>query len=224
MSAALSAVAVLTSVAAVAYVGRFAPPTTSFMQQRRAEARADGRDDFELVHRWVDLDDVAASLPLAVLCSEDQRFASHGGFDTRAIREALAERVRGGELRGASTLTQQVAKNLFLWPGKSLLRKGVEAYFTLLIEASWDKRRILEVYVNVAEWGDGIFGVQAAARAHFGRDAARLTEAQSALLAAVLPNPVGMHAYDPSPYVERRARWIQRQMRRLRGSQHVRGI
>lgn len=203
---------IASSVAAVAYLAHFPAPTSSFMQQRRAEARQQGRDDFALRYRWVDMDGISPVVGLAVLSSEDQRFASHHGFDTHAIRHAVADHLKGKPLRGASTLSQQVAKNLFLWPGKSLLRKGVEAYFTVLIEALWDKRRILEVYVNIAELGDGVFGVGAASQHFFDRPAAKLTTRQAALLAAVLPNPHIYRVDKPSPRVRDKQRWILQQM------------
>lgn len=208
----LTLIGVGASVLPVIYLAHFPAPTSSFMLQRRAEAAAAGRDDYVLRYRWVELDDISPAVGLAVMSAEDQRFATHHGFDTRAIRFAVADHLRGEPLRGASTLSQQVAKNLFLWPGKSLLRKGVEAYFTVLIEGLWDKRRILEMYLNIAELGDGIFGVHAAAQVYFARDAARLSGEQAALLAAVLPNPHIYRADHPSRRVRNKQRWILQQM------------
>ena len=167
---------------------------------------------------WTELPD---DLKVAVIAAEDQKFAEHWGFDTAAIRAALAHNERGGSLRGASTLSQQVAKNLFLWQGRSWVRKGLEAWYTLLIELMWPKRRILEVYVNVAEFGDGVYGAQAAARGFWRKDASRLTAAESARLAAVLPAPRRYSARNPGPYVQRRAQWIQRQTRQLGGQAYL---
>ena len=154
-------------------------------------------------------------MPLAVVAAEDQRFPVHHGFDLTEIQNALAERGASGRVRGASTISQQVAKNLFLWSGRSWVRKGFEVYFTLLIELSWPKRRILEVYLNIAQFGDRIFGVAAASRRFFGKPASALTPRDAALLAAVLPNPVRMRVDQPSPYVRQRAARIHQQTRQL---------
>src|SRR5690606_7030343 len=158
------------------------PPVTAMMLQQDVPVRAQK-------HVWASRGSIAADAAYAVIASEDQRFLTHNGFDFEQIRRAVEDYRNGRGLRGASTISQQVAKNLFLWPGRSFARKGVEAYFTLLIEAIWPKERILEVYLNVAELGEGIFGVEAAAQAFFGTSAAELRDEQAALLAAVLPNP-----------------------------------
>jgi monofunctional biosynthetic peptidoglycan transglycosylase len=158
---------------------------------------------------------------MAVIAAEDQKFAEHWGFDVAAIRAALRHNERGGALRGASTLSQQVAKNLFLWSGRSWPRKALEAWFTGLIELLWPKQRILEVYLNSVEWGDGIFGAQAAARHHFAVDAPRLNAQQASQLAAVLPNPRRWSAGRPDRYVLNRAAWIRQQMRQLGGSRYL---
>ena len=158
---------------------------------------------------------MSPSVPLALVAAEDQRFPDHHGFDLEAIEKARRNNARGRKVRGASTISQQVAKNLFLWSGRSWVRKGIEAWYTVLIELLWPKERILEVYANIAEFGDGVYGVQAAARSFFGRDAARLGPAQSARLAAVLPSPRRYNARNPGPYVQRRSRGIERQMRQL---------
>ncbi len=158
------------------------------------------------------------------MAAEDQNFANHSGFDFKAIEKARANNARGRKVRGASTISQQLAKNLFLWSGRSWVRKGVEAWYTVLIEALWPKRRILEVYANVAEFGDGIYGAQAAARSFWGKDAARLTPAESARLAAVLPNPKRYSVARPGPYVQRRAAWIQRNVQRIGGNGYVKGL
>jgi monofunctional biosynthetic peptidoglycan transglycosylase len=163
----------------------------------------------------VPLASLPAHVPLAVLSAEDQRFFAHAGFDVEAVKHAIGAHLQGAELRGASTLTQQVAKNLFLWEGRSFVRKALEGYFTVLLELAWPKQRILEVYLNIAELGDGVFGVGAAARHHFGRDARRLTPAQAALLAAILPDPRGRNPRHPSAQVLRKQRWILQQMRVL---------
>jgi monofunctional biosynthetic peptidoglycan transglycosylase len=213
----LGALALIALSAGLVVALRFAPPpTTSFMVQRQLEARREGRSDFRLRQRWVSLARLPEYVGLAVISSEDQRFFAHHGFDIVEMKHALGSHLQGAELRGASTLTQQVAKNLFLWEGRSFARKALEGYFTLLIELAWPKRRILEVYLNIAELGDGIFGVGAAAKHHFSRDARRLTPEQAALLAAVLPDPRGRSAQHPSAQVRRKQRWILGQMRALR--------
>src|SRR3990170_3240644 len=156
-------------------------------------------------------------MSLAVIAAEDQNFPFHFGFDFEQIEKAIEQSNRGRRLRGASTITQQVAKNLFLWEGRSFIRKGLEAYFYVLLELFWPKRRILEVYLNIAEFGDGTHGVYAAAKTFFGKHPSELTPSEAALLAAVLPHPKHLHANTPSPYVEERARWIEEQMEQLGG-------
>ena len=201
------------------------PPFTSFMAIRQFEAWMEGDWRFRIAHDWRDLDEIAPSLPVALVAAEDQTFAEHHGFDLKAIEHAHARNERGGRLRGGSTISQQLAKNLFLWQGSGRasrwVRKGVEVWYTTLIEALWPKRRILEVYANVAEFGDGIYGAQAASRSFFGRDADRLTPSQSARLAAVLPNPRRYNAGNPGPYVQRRAQWIERNVRRIGGESYL---
>lgn len=164
---------------------------------------------------WRALDQISPHLKLAVIAAEDQLFAQHSGFDVDAIRAAWSHNQSGRRMRGASTLSQQTAKNLFLWSGRSWLRKALEAWFTLLIELLWDKARILEMYLNIAEFGPGQFGAEAASQAWFGKSSGNLTRSQAARLAAVLPNPYVYKAEPPSPYVARRAAWIERQMRAL---------
>ncbi len=183
------------------------PPATAFVIQET------GLRGPNLRSTWVPIEGMAEALPLAVIASEDQKFPDHWGFDLDSIEKALTEdRAR---MRGASTLTQQLAKNLYLWPGRSLVRKGVEAWFTVLLETLLPKRRIMELYLNVVEFGPGIYGVGRAARHHFRTSPERLTERQGALLAAVLPNPKRMDAGRPSDYVNGRASEIQVEMRRL---------
>ncbi len=205
------------------FVLRWVPPVTSaFMVQRMVEAVRAGESP-RVHYRWVGWDRVPAAVGLAVVAAEDQKFPEHWGFDFESIREAMDRNPRRARARGASTITQQVAKNLFLWPGRSWVRKGMEAYLAVWIEVLWPKRRVLEVYVNVAEFGDRVYGVDAAARVLFDRPPERLTRRQAALLAAVLPNPRRFHAERPSPYVARRASWIERQMRQL-GDGYLAGI
>ena len=200
------------------------PPFTAFMLARQWQAAGEGDWRFRVAYDWRDRDDIAAHLPVAVVAAEDQNFARHHGFDFEAIAKARRNNARGGRVRGASTISQQLAKNLFLWSGRSWLRKGIEAWYTLLLETLWPKSRILEVYVNVAEFGDGVYGAQAAARSYFGKDAARLSTAEAARLAAVLPNPKRYSAARPGPYVQRRTRAIQRQMRYIGGSGYLRSL
>ncbi len=209
------------SVLQVAVLRFVDPPTSAFMLARQGEAWRQGDWGFRVAHDWRDLAQISPHLPLAVIAAEDQHFATHPGFDLEAIEKAMDHNARGKRVRGASTISQQVAKNLFLWQGRSWLRKGLEAWYTVLIEAMWPKTRILEVYVNVAEFGDGIYGAQAAARSYWDKDASALTAAQSARLAAVLPAPRRYSAVRPGPYVQRRAAWIQRQMRQLGGREYL---
>ena len=180
-------------------VYRFAPPpVTLTMLQRRAEGEG-------LDYRWRSLDRISPNLAAAVIASEDAKFCSHHGFDADAIEQALANNERRpGRIRGGSTVSQQTAKNVFLWQDRTWVRKGLEAYFTALIEVAWPKRRIMEVYLNVAEWGPGVYGAEAAARHWFGKSAAGLTRQEAARLAAILPSPRRYRAAKPGPYVRRR--------------------
>lgn len=178
------------------------------------------RGDFSyIVHSdWVSMDEISPWMGLAVIAAEDQKFPDHWGFDVGAIEKALAHNERNeSRIRGASTLSQQTAKNLFLWDGRSWMRKGFEAGLTLGIETVWSKKRILTVYLNIAEFGEGIFGVEAAAQRYFHKPASRLSASEAALLAAVLPNPIRFKASAPSGYVRSRQAWILRQMRQLGG-------
>ncbi len=200
------------------------PPLSAFMLARQFEAWGSGDWRFRVAYDWRDLQDISSSLPLAMLAAEDQNFASHSGFDLKAIEKARADNAKGRKVRGASTASQQVAKNLFLWSGRSWIRKGLEAWYTLLMEMLWPKARILEMYVNVAEFGDGIYGAQAAARSYWRKDASQLSQAESARLAAVLPAPRRYSVSRPGPYVQKRARWIQRQMRQIGGPAYLEGL
>lgn len=193
------------------------PFTSAFMLRERFGARAADGAGARIAYEWVDMERISPHAALAVIAAEDQRFPFHSGFDVDSIRDSLDAAARGRRLRGASTISQQVAKNLFLWPGRSLVRKGLEAWFTVLIETMWPKRRILEVYLNIAELGHGVYGVQAASLKFFGKPAARLTPGEAALLAAVLPNPRRFRADRPSAYVLSRRDWILGQMRSLGG-------
>jgi monofunctional biosynthetic peptidoglycan transglycosylase len=200
---------------------RFVPPlTTPFMLRAHFGADACSHVDYD----WVSRDEIAPAVFLAVIAAEDQRFTRHGGFDFDAIEDALERGGARGPKRGASTISQQVAKNLFLWPGRSWLRKGLEAWFTLWIEAFWPKSRILEVYVNVAQLGRCTFGVAAASRQFFGKEPSQLALSEASLLAAVLPNPVRRRVEAPSPRVRGRAAWIHRQARAIAGSEWLDGL
>ena len=183
------------------------PPTSAFMIRERLTT--------PVRYRWVDDANISPHVKVAVIAAEDQNFPAHYGFDLKSINDALEDRQRGRRVRGASTISQQVAKNLFLWPQQSWLRKGLEAYFTVLIETLWPKQRILEVYLNVAEFGRGVFGVGAAADVYFHKRAARLNQDDAALLAAVLPSPTRYRVIDPGPFVRSRQAWILAQMDRL---------
>ena len=199
-------------------------PLTSFMLQDRVAALRSGGKDHGFEHDWVAWDEISPNAALAVVAAEDQKFAYHPGFDVESIDQAMKEAKRGRRLRGASTISQQVAKNLFLWPGQSWVRKGFEAWFTLLIEALWPKQRILEVYLNSAEFGRGVWGVEAASRRFFGKSARRLSRQEAALLAAVLPNPKRFRVDAPSGYVRQRQAWILGQMSALGGPAYLEAI
>lgn len=161
---------------------------------------------------WTSIDNMTEAMPLAVFCAEDQNFFRHNGFDVDAIAEAWEDYRAGRDSRGASSISQQVAKNVFLLPTRSWIRKGLEVYFTILIETFWTKKRILEVYLNIAELGNGIYGVQAAAQIYFHKPAAALTRAECALLAASLPSPLHYSVTHPGPYMRRQQQWILNQM------------
>jgi monofunctional glycosyltransferase len=184
------------------------------MLHERAAARTAG-SVVPQYHDWVSWRRIPRHAALAVIAAEDQLFFLHDGFDFTAIEKAVTDAQRGRRLRGASTISQQVAKNLFLWPGQSWLRKGVEVWFTVWIEFLWPKRRVLEVYLNVAQFGRGVWGVEAASRRYFGKEAARIGREEAALLAAVLPSPTRYRVIDPGPFVRSRQAWILAQMDRL---------
>ena len=200
------------------------PLTSAVMLEAAAQAWAAQDHGYRTDFEWVSLEQISPHAAIAVIASEDQLFPFHAGFDFDSIRDAVRESERGRRLRGASTISQQVAKNLFLWSRHSLVRKGLEAYFTVLIEALWPKERILEMYLNVAQFGNGVYGVQAAAERFWHKPARRLTSADAALLAAVLPNPLRLHADRPSRYVLSRRDWILDQMRMLGGPEYLRAL
>lgn len=172
-------------------------------------------ETLRLKHHWVPLDSMSIYMPVAVMASEDQRFLMHNGFDFIEIDKAMEERRTGKRFRGGSTISQQTAKNVFLWPKSSWLRKGLEAYFTVLIEYVWGKERIMEVYLNSIEMGDGIYGAEAVAQQHFGRRAITLTRPNCALIAATLPNPLKYSSKEPSAYMLKRQTAIMMQMRHI---------
>lgn len=212
----LACVFIVSSVAGV-FILRFVPvPFSTLMVQRRIQSWF-GPKPYHSRHDWVPLSDIAPSMGVAVIAAEDQNFPEHFGFDWQAIEKAIAHNEHSRRKRGASTVSQQTAKNLFLWETRSWVRKGVEAYFTLLIELLWSKQRILEVYLNIVEFGDGIFGVEAASQTYFHKPAKKLRPSEAALLAAVLPNPHRYKVAAPSGYVLGRQAWILGQMSALGG-------
>ena len=214
----------LLTVTAVLLLRWLRPLTSAFMLEAGAAAwRADDRS-YRTEFRWVSLEQISPHAAIAVIAAEDQQFPFHAGFDFDSIRQAVRASEHGKRLRGASTISQQVAKNLFLWNGRSFVRKGLEAYFTVLIETLWPKERILEMYLNVAQFGHGIYGVEAAAHGFWHKSARRLTSSDAALLAAVLPNPLRLHAERPSRYVLERRDWILGQMRALGGAAYLRAL
>ena len=200
------------------------PFSSAFMMSGKLNALATREAGYQTHYEWVDLEDISPHAALAVIASEDQQFPFHAGFDLKSIREAVRENAHRKRPRGASTISQQVAKNLFLWNGASYLRKGIEVWFTVLIEALWPKERILEVYLNIVEFGKGIYGAEAAAKRFFHKPAARLTSSEAAVLAAVLPNPIRMHADRPSVYVLERRDQILGQMRALGGASYLQAV
>lgn len=189
---------------------RFAPPPGTLLMAQRSLSGVD------VTKNWTRLEDISPHLVTAVIAAEDTRFCLHDGIDFEAIDKALEEAERGRRLRGASTISQQTAKNAFLWNGGGWLRKGGEAWMTVLIETFWPKRRIMEVYLNIAEWGDGHFGAEAAARARFGKSASDLTPYEAALLASVLPNPHKWRVDPPGPYVQKRVGTVRMRMNQVR--------
>ncbi|MBZ5486162.1 monofunctional biosynthetic peptidoglycan transglycosylase [Halomonas aquamarina] len=211
---------VLLSVALVLLFRVVPPPGSMVMVERKIQSWIHS-EPISLQRQWRSWDELSSNAKLAVIAAEDQRFPVHRGFDLVELRRAWQANQDGGRLRGASTLSQQTAKNVFLWSGRSWTRKGLEAWFTLLIETFWSKQRILEVYLNVAEWDAGVFGLEAASRHYFGVSASALSERQASLLAAILPSPRTRSASRPDAQVERRSQWIVRQMRNLGGTGYL---
>ncbi|MFQ5779743.1 MAG: monofunctional biosynthetic peptidoglycan transglycosylase [Nitrospiria bacterium] len=200
------------------------PPTSSFILQSYFATPAANRACKRARYPWADWSAISPHVAVAILAAEDQRFPKHSGFDLDSIEDAMRERLVTGRVRGASTISQQLAKNLFLWPGRSWLRKGLEVYFTALIEATWSKRRILEVYLNVAQFGPCTFGIAAASTEFFHKPPASVDPEQAALLAAVLPNPRRLRVEKPSAYVRKRSAWVQKQVGRLGGPNYLREL
>jgi len=209
------------SVLALKWIDPFA---SSIMMQRKISSLFSSDENSTIYYEWVNYDDISVNAKLAVVAAEDQNFPYHFGFDFEQLGKAINESQRGRRLRGASTITQQVAKNLFLWSGKSFIRKGVEAYFTVLVEFFWSKRRILEVYLNITEMGNMIFGIGAAGKEYFNRSAVKLTKEQAALIAAILPNPIKYSVNHPSGYTLKRKNWILNQMKSLGGNSYLETI
>jgi monofunctional biosynthetic peptidoglycan transglycosylase len=192
---------------------KFVPvPFTPLMAIRCIEKKTDGKPVI-LSHNWVPLEKISTNLQRAVIASEDQNFLTHNGFDFKALEKAFENNQKGKKIKGGSTISQQTAKNVFLWPGRSYIRKGFEAYFTLLIELIWGKKRIMEVYLNSIEMGDGVYGAQEASRVWYRKDAANLTKREAAGIAAILPNPRKFRATNSSSYINRRKNAIERQMK-----------
>jgi monofunctional biosynthetic peptidoglycan transglycosylase len=209
------------SVASVICLRWLPPPTSAFMVERYIGGLLGSENPSPIHYSWVGWKSISPQVPLAVIAAEDQKFPFHWGFDFESISDALRENKYRDRPRGASTITQQVAKNLFLWSGQSYVRKGFEAYFTVLLELLWPKKRILEVYLNIAEFGDGIYGVNAAARSLLGKSPSKLTAWEAALLGAVLPSPDRFKVTNPSPYVIERAQWVEEQMEQLGGVEYL---
>lgn len=194
------------------------PPVTPLMIVRATEQASDEKRDVRIQHQWIDYEDIPQSMVRAVIASEDQRFVEHSGFDLKAIDKAMKynKKYKGKKVRGASTISQQTAKNVFLWPNRSWLRKGLEVYFTVLIELFWSKERIMEVYLNIIEFGDGIYGVDAASRHYYGKSGSKLNRDQSAMLAACIPLPLTWSPLNPNNRVLRRKAFILRYMGKMR--------
>jgi len=211
----------LMTVVGVAFRGSVNPPTTAFMQEKQLEAESRGLRSVRIHYQWTDYADISPYMRIAVVTAEDQNFPYHHGFDWSAMDAAFEHNEKSHRVHGASTISQQTAKNLWLWPGRSYLRKAVEAWFTVLIESEWTKQRILETYLNVAQLDDYTFGVGAAARDAFGVPASQLSAEQAALLAAALPEPDRVDVTEPSAYMQKRQAWILDQMAGLGGPDYL---
>jgi len=200
------------------------PPTSAFMLEKRLANLVGEKPQKSIRYRWADWGSISPEMRVAAVAAEDQNFPHHWGFDLESIVDALQKKGKRHRLRGASTITQQVARNLFLWPGRSYVRKGLEASLAVFLELLWSKRRILEVYLNVVEFGDGTYGVSAAARTFFGKRPAELTKQEAALLATVLPNPIRFDVRRPTTHMQERARWIEEQVAQLGGPAYLSGL
>lgn len=211
----IAAVYILSSGLTILFLNWFNPPVTSFINQKSPSSLFVFKDFEGVSQKWIPIEKVSEKFLLAVIASEDQRFFSHFGFDVKEIKNAVEERMKKKRIRGASTITQQTAKNLFLWSGKDFVRKGFEAYYTLTMELLLSKERILELYVNIAEFGEHIYGVEAAANYYFNKPAKNLNAPEAALLAAILPNPVKYDIKNPSAYLLKRKERILSQMENL---------
>lgn len=203
------------STIAMTLIYRWVPVSFTPLMVIRCVEHVKNGEKPRLKHQWVPLSSMSAYMPVAVIASEDQNFMTHNGFDVNAIKTAMEEAEAGKRVRGGSTISQQTAKNVFLWPNSTWVRKGFEVYFTFLIETLWSKERIMEVYLNSIEMGDGIYGVEAVAMQHFGCSAGQLKRGECALIAATLPNPRKFSSRRPSPYMRKRQSWIERQMRNI---------
>lgn len=196
----------------IVFVYKWLPvPLTPLMVIRAVEQKQDN-NEFVLKHNWVPLEDISLNLQLAVICSEDQNFIRHKGFDLKAIEKAVENNKKGKRIRGASTISQQTAKNVFLWPKRSWFRKGLETYFTFLIELIWSKERIMEVYLNSIEMGEGIYGAEAASQFWYKKQAKNLSVYEAASIAAILPSPLKYRANPATNYIQSRKNWIVKQM------------
>ncbi len=191
----------------------FMNPPITYLQLKRAVERKSVGKEWKIEKQWVDYEDISDNLKRAAIAGEDAHFLTHRGFDTQAIKEAFLKNKTGSKLRGGSTISQQVAKNVFLWPKRSWFRKGLESYFTVLIELFWSKKRILEIYLNVIEMGQGVYGAEAASKYYFYKSANSLSRKQAALIIAILPSPNKWDARNPSPYINRRANSIVRYLK-----------
>lgn len=210
---------IMYSVAVIILLKWFDPPTTAFIQSKSTNGFFVSVENYK--NEWMSIDEVSPYFPLAVIASEDQRFFEHNGFDFEQIEKALQEIESGIRFRGASTITQQVAKNLFLWEDKSFIRKGIETYYTILLELIWSKRRILEVYINIAEFGEDIYGIESASQIYLNKPSERLTMREASIAASVLPKPLVRKLSNPSGYMMGRSESIMRQMSNLGGIEYL---
>lgn len=198
------------------------PPASAYIMQHKISMYFSDESNREIDYQWVDMENISPNLAIAVIASEDQKFPEHFGFDFESIKKAFSSKRK--KMRGASTITQQVARNLFLWPGRSWLRKSAEVYLTFLIEVLWSKHRILEVYLNYAQFGKYIYGAESASKYFFNKPAKKINRNQAALMAAVLPNPVRFRIERPSNYIQNRTVWIKIQIAGLGGTGYIKDI